>query len=45
MPALINRDLFYSLIRYAWEVNEELQLLKGYLDWLDSKPAADATFF
>jgi protein O-GlcNAcase/histone acetyltransferase len=45
MPALINRDLFYSLLRHAWELNEELQLLKCYLDWLDSKPASGATFF
>lgn len=45
MPALINRDLFHSLLRHAWELNEELQLLKGYLDWLDSKPAPDAKFF
>ena len=45
MPALLNRDLFHSLLRHAWELNEELQLLKGYLDWLDSNPAPDATFF
>ena len=44
MPALINRDLFHSLLRQAWELNEELQLLKAYLDWLDSKPAPGAKF-
>ena len=45
MPALINRDLFHSLLRHAWELNEELQLLKAYLAWLGSKPAPDAKFF
>ena len=38
MPTLLNRDLFYGLLRHAWELNEELQLLRLYLDWLESKP-------
>ncbi|MEO6036266.1 MAG: beta-N-acetylglucosaminidase domain-containing protein, partial [Verrucomicrobiota bacterium] len=45
MPALINRDLFHSLLRHAWELNEELQLLKAYLDWQGSSLAPGATFF
>ena len=44
MPTLLNRDLFYGLLRHAWELNEELQLLRIYLDWLQSKPA-DIKYF
>ncbi len=45
MPTLLNRDLFYALLRHAWELNEELQLFRIYLDWLESKPADSKKYF
>ncbi len=45
MPTLLNRDLFYGLLRHAWELNEELQLLRLYLAWLESNSADSHKYF
>jgi protein O-GlcNAcase/histone acetyltransferase len=44
MTEIENRALFHTFHRYLWEAQEEIGHLIVYLDWLNERPAPDATF-
>lgn len=44
MTGLENRELLHTFYRHVWELKEEMHLLLGYLNWLQSKPGLDDTF-
>jgi protein O-GlcNAcase/histone acetyltransferase len=44
MTGLENRELLHIFYRHVWELKEEMHLLLGYLNWLQSKPGLHDTF-
>ncbi len=44
MSALKNRELLYALYHFVWELREEIRLIRKYVSWLKTNPAAEQTF-
>jgi hypothetical protein len=42
---LDDRELLHAVYRYLWELNEELQLMRNYVNWLKTAPPRGTVYY